>query len=960
MRGNSNSGTDTSDPDARLEPALLRAVASNDVEALVRVLEHARRNGQFGPRFLLIGLLRSVERGCVATTRRLLQVGANPDLPSSNKRPQALLRAIHRENHQIIHLLLDHGASLEIVDKNGCTPLMTAAWKSSVQILQLLIQRGANIHARDLRKRNALHSVAANKEYQGRSGLDTVQLLLKNDCNPNEQDELGRTPLHWACAMGNDGVAELLLTSPGMRCADINATDLRGRTALHIAVDHGHYRTVKLLLTHSASVNDFSDGGWTPLHCACQKGNEMIVRLLLRSGAHINRQLLNGVAPLHLAVQHGHIEVVACLLERLDLKRRLRDKSGKSPFLYAALFKHKDILHLLAPFNQVDTLGESYKAACTEFDATIVDFGNFHNVRRVLRRSIFDLIYRRDQENPRKHAMVAAPDCGENGFRWIHLPANNIMWVEALITKVFIEKGAQDVQAFGSLENSLSYHQQGHSQFMMPLGNTSQKVQQENSAVGQETGTDVSAGLFIPYLHFETAEGVQKMQEAIQRSNQILYPPKSLCAMRTRDDLLVDAHVPSASLTLHLRQTLDQYFYPHSNTERRDKDQVVYRYQTRGPGRKRILYASPKLFMVDRLWMWILGEDLIITCFPQRWNQPSNDPFNVLDRIIEDISSKLRSPITSRYDLATIIIERCLGVFDNQHGDDDEYRFFDMFEYSINIANDREVTFFTDFYQASKQASDWLKSRHRPKGLFSQLHSTFHRGAAPGDPYSDEDNHHYSESSPRFVDQMLDIGEETDLLAEVKDIRDELNIIRSLLEHQTHVLSRFQQSINSIIPINSQGTACERLRDRQIMVDLRLQHINRMDQQAERVYHSMVHLLDLKQKQANAFEARFARDQAEGTARQGKIIMVFTIVTVVFLPLSFLTSFFAIDMREFSDLTIPFVAKYTFGIGFVISVPLILVALSVDEIGGFFRHSRDWLFRRRRRTSRRDRAEEKV
>jgi hypothetical protein len=53
----------------------------------------------------------------------------------------------------------------------------------------------------------------------------------------------------------------------------------------------------------------------------------------------------------------------------------------------------------------------------------------------------------------------------------------------------------------------------------------------------------------------------------------------------------------------------------------------------------------------------------------------------------------------------------------------------------------------------------------------------------------------------------------------------------------------------------------------------------------------LTHLLDLKQKHANAFEARFARDQANLTSRQGQTIMVFTIVTIAFLPISFIAQY---------------------------------------------------------------------
>ena len=87
--------------------------------------------------------------------------------------------------------------------------------------------------------------------------------------------------------------------------------------------------------------------------------------------------------------------------------------------------------------------------------------------------------------------------------------------------------------------------------------------------------------------------------------------------------------------------------------------------------------------MVDQLWLWILGNDLIITCFPQRWKQPKNDPLNVLDGIIEDMNSKTRPPVKSVYDLATLITGRCSGVFDRHRLGDEDYQFLDMFESSI-------------------------------------------------------------------------------------------------------------------------------------------------------------------------------------------------------------------------------------------------------------------------------------
>ena len=67
--------------------------------------------------------------------------------------------------------------------------------------------------------------------------------------------------------------------------------------------------------------------------------------------------------------------------------------------------------------------------------------------------------------------------------------------------------------------------------------------------------------------------------------------------------------------------------------------------------------------------------------------------------------------------------------------------------------------------------------------------------------------------------------------------------------------------------------------------------------------------------------------------------MVFTIVTIVFLPMSFIAAVFAIPVRDFPHQdgapSIPFsyVSKIMFGVGLAISIPLIAVAFAVDNLG---------------------------
>lgn len=88
-------------------------------------------------------------------------------------------------------------------------------------------------------------------------------------------------------------------------------------------------------------------------------------------------------------------------------------------------------------------------------------------------------------------------------------------------------------------------------------------------------------------------------------------------------------------------------------------------------------------WMSSQTYMSSRSDDLILTSFPQRWEQPKNDPLNVLNGVIEDMSSKTRPPVRSVYDLAMLITGRCIGVFDRHAVHDGDYQFLDMFESSI-------------------------------------------------------------------------------------------------------------------------------------------------------------------------------------------------------------------------------------------------------------------------------------
>jgi hypothetical protein len=88
--------------------------------------------------------------------------------------------------------------------------------------------------------------------------------------------------------------------------------------------------------------------------------------------------------------------------------------------------------------------------------------------------------------------------------------------------------------------------------------------------------------------------------------------------------------------------------------------------------------------------------------------------------------------------------------------------------------------------------------------------------------------------------------------------------------------------------------------------------------------------MDLKQMQANVSEARSSRKQAEAMARQGKIILLITVVTIIFLPMSFLATWFGMNANSINGgkLGLGVIAAIIFPISIVIALLALAVAFS--------------------------------
>ena len=162
-------------------------------------------------------------------------------------------------------------------DNRGKTVLHWAAVGGNEAVVQLLVDKGADIKAKGNDGETVLHSAA-----WGRNEA-VVRLLVNLGADVITEDNGGKTVLHWASFRGNEAVVQLLVD----KGADVKAKDKNGLTVLHSAAWGRNEAVVRLLVNLGADVKVKGNNGFTVLHWAAEGGNEAVVQLLVDSGADV-------------------------------------------------------------------------------------------------------------------------------------------------------------------------------------------------------------------------------------------------------------------------------------------------------------------------------------------------------------------------------------------------------------------------------------------------------------------------------------------------------------------------------------------------------------------------------------------------------------------------------------------------------------------------------------------------
>ena len=181
------------------------------------------------------------------TILSLIQNGTNLTRRIGSNQSTLLHIAISYEaSEEVVKALADSGVLINMQDGTKNTPLHIAVETSSPEILQHLIQRGANVDVKNIHGETPLLKLLRSDRFSAQN----VDCLLLNGADPK-------------------------------------VADSRGETALHCAVFTDHTEVIDSLIKHGADVNAQTESGYTPLHNAVFQKNPKATFLLLRAGADI-------------------------------------------------------------------------------------------------------------------------------------------------------------------------------------------------------------------------------------------------------------------------------------------------------------------------------------------------------------------------------------------------------------------------------------------------------------------------------------------------------------------------------------------------------------------------------------------------------------------------------------------------------------------------------------------------
>lgn len=193
-----------------------QAAKRGDVGAVAALLDRnpgaVMERGWMG----MLPLHYAAQGGSVECVRLLLDRGAEVNALCEGNRTNALFEA---RNRQVLDVLVEHGARLDLVSSKERVPLDYAIQACRADVVSRLIELGADVNFVYEGKETIFHTIPQWTMWNGRhlreqertEGIRILRILLDAGADPNRQNDAGETAIFTAVASDLTEFVELLL-----------------------------------------------------------------------------------------------------------------------------------------------------------------------------------------------------------------------------------------------------------------------------------------------------------------------------------------------------------------------------------------------------------------------------------------------------------------------------------------------------------------------------------------------------------------------------------------------------------------------------------------------------------------------------------------------------------------------------------------------------------------------------
>lgn len=268
--------------------------------------------------------------------RKMLQMGADITALCGEKSTPLALVACEAKKLDILKVLCEFGAYINVHNDNGFSLLHTACLEQDMEFITYLVENGADVSATDSNGNTPLHILVTQ---MGPATIKSIDLLLQNGAGISAVNGAIRTPFFVSCCTTDSQFT--CRTIPVLKHlvslgAVVDSQDISESTPLHYAVIDGDITRVKFLLDNGADSNIQNNKGESAYKVALNENKRAIVSMIEKADVSLAMDGDDLDAAFMRACKNGRRGVAEMLVKSGNIDVTYVDDMGRTPLHYIA------------------------------------------------------------------------------------------------------------------------------------------------------------------------------------------------------------------------------------------------------------------------------------------------------------------------------------------------------------------------------------------------------------------------------------------------------------------------------------------------------------------------------------------------------------------------------------------------------------------------------------------------